>query len=76
VLVPSSALEPCRTVQSIPFSACRLPLGTTRPELVTSGRSVAIGSALVGYSSANDADEEDMEAIARASTALILNEQK
>src|ERR1700738_2420755 len=35
-----------------PFSLCRLPMGTTRLEFVTSGRSVAISSLLVGQPSA------------------------
>ena len=51
VLVPSRAFEPWLTVQSTPFSACKLPYGTTRLELVTSGRSVTISSALVGQQS-------------------------
>src|SRR6202011_6137147 len=41
-----------RTVQSTPFSICRLPYGTTRLELVTSGRSVEISEALFGHTSA------------------------
>jgi len=34
----------------MPFSLCRLPAGTTRLELVTSGRSVAISDWDVGHS--------------------------
>jgi hypothetical protein len=36
LFVASSEFEPCRTVQSRPFSACRLPTGTTWLELVMS----------------------------------------
>jgi hypothetical protein len=36
----------------MPFSICRLPVGTTRLEFVTSGRSVAISDAAVGHSPA------------------------
>src|SRR5215469_14220714 len=52
VLVASRELDPWRTIQSTPFSAWRLPKGTTRLEFVTSGRSVAISSAAVGHWSA------------------------
>jgi hypothetical protein len=39
VFVPSMVLEARRAVRLIPFSACKLPFGTTKLELVTSGRS-------------------------------------
>src|SRR6516164_5361415 len=52
VLLASREFEAWRTAQSAPFSACTLCSGTTRLELVTSGRSVAISSAEVGQSSA------------------------
>src|SRR5215469_7679851 len=52
VLVASRELVPRLTIQSTPFSAWRLPKGTTRLELVTSGRSVTIASATVGHSPA------------------------
>ena len=42
VFVPSMLLEARRAVRLIPFSACKLPFGTTKLELVTSGRSVWI----------------------------------
>jgi hypothetical protein len=50
-------LDPWRTVQSTPFSACKLPYRTTLLELVTSGRSVEISSALVGQPSAAKATD-------------------
>jgi hypothetical protein len=50
-------LDPWRTVKSTPFSACKLPYGTTLLELVTSGRSVEISSALVGQPSAAKATD-------------------
>src|ERR1700755_811992 len=43
---------PSRALALTPFSFCRLPTGTTRLELVTSGRSVAISSFAVGQDSA------------------------
>src|SRR5262245_33491229 len=49
----------------MPFSACKLPVGTTRLELVTSGRSVAIGSVLVGHPSAFAVEQGDPVATAR-----------
>src|ERR1700691_1844416 len=52
VLVPVRRFDPFITAQSTPFSACKFPYGTTRLELVTSGRSVAISSTLVGQGSA------------------------
>ena len=66
VLVPSSTSEPWRTVQSMPFSACKLPVGTTRLELVTSGRSVTMGSLLVGHPSAFAREQVEPLAIARS----------
>src|ERR1700737_998212 len=43
---------PSRALMFTPFSLCRLPVGTTRLEFVTSGRSVAISSLAVGQASA------------------------
>src|SRR4029077_2324882 len=47
---PSIALAPCAELRLTPFSLCRLPTGTTRLELVTSGRSVAMSEAAVEHS--------------------------
>src|SRR5260370_20658198 len=44
LLVPSNTSAPARRLTFAPFSLCRLPTGTTTLELVTSGRSVAIGA--------------------------------
>src|SRR6266436_569305 len=44
LLVPSKISAPARRLTLAPFSFCRLPTGTTTLELVTSGRSVAIGA--------------------------------
>src|ERR1700740_1859391 len=52
LLVPSMLWPPSRALTLTPFSFCRLPTGTTRLELVTSGRSVAISSFAVGQDSA------------------------
>src|ERR1700742_2414319 len=52
LLVPSMLWPPSRALMLTPFSFCRLPTGTTRLELVTSGRSVAISSFAVGQESA------------------------
>ena len=46
-----SPLPSGRVVQLIPFSSCRLPVGTTRLELVTLGRSVAMSCLLSGQAS-------------------------
>src|SRR5580693_5573567 len=42
VFVPSMILEAWCAVRLMPFSTCKLPFGTTKLELVTSGRSVWI----------------------------------
>src|ERR1700749_3005778 len=55
LLVPSMLRAPSRALVLTPFSFCRLPTGTTRLELVTSGRSVAISSFAVGQESARAA---------------------
>jgi hypothetical protein len=52
VFVPSTIRPPSRALKFTPFSLWRLPTGTTRLELVTSGRSVAISSFAVGQASA------------------------
>src|SRR5579862_960322 len=52
VSVPLITSDRWRTVQSTPFSTCKLPYGTTRLELVTSGRSVEISELLFGQTSA------------------------
>src|ERR1700687_6045157 len=52
VFVPSTNRPPSRALKFNPFSLCRLPIGTTRLEFVTSGRSVAIWSLAVGQASA------------------------
>src|SRR3984893_6420240 len=52
VFVPSTNRPPSRALKLTPFSICRLPAGTTRLELVTSGRSVMISSLAVGQLSA------------------------
>src|ERR1700736_5006607 len=52
VFVPSTNRPPSRALKFTPFSLCRLPVGTTRLEFVTSGRSVAISSLAVGQASA------------------------
>src|ERR1700730_4088094 len=51
----------------MPFSACSLPYGTTRLELVISGRSVAIWSALVGQRSAAPAFARQVTRVVRRS---------
>src|ERR1700745_2061989 len=48
-------LEAPRAVRLIPFSACKLPVGTTKLELVTSGRSVWISLWVSGQYSAAEA---------------------
>ena len=45
-------MGPLRLLKLIPFSLWKLPAGTTRLELVTSGRSVAISDDEVGHSPA------------------------
>jgi hypothetical protein len=55
VFVPSMVLEARRAVRLIPFSACKLPFGTTKLELVTSGRSVWISLWVSGQYSAAEA---------------------
>jgi hypothetical protein len=55
VFVPSMLLEAQRAVRLIPFSACKLPFGTTKLELVTSGRSVWISLWVSGQYSAAEA---------------------
>src|SRR5260370_20031677 len=55
VFVPSMILEAWCAVRSMPFSACKLPFGTTKLELVTSGRSVWISLCLSGQYSAAEA---------------------
>src|SRR6266481_1995731 len=52
VFVPSMVLEARPAVRLIPFSACKLPFGTTKLELVTSGRSVWISLRVSGQYSA------------------------
>src|SRR5262249_21416112 len=52
LLVPSKMSAPARRLTLAPFSFCRLPTGTTTLELVTSGRSVAIGALVCAHSSA------------------------
>jgi hypothetical protein len=42
VFVPSIRLDTPSAVRLMPFSACNLPVGATKLELVTSGRSVWI----------------------------------
>ena len=55
VFVPSMVLEARRAVRLMPFSACKLPFGTTKLELVTSGRSVWISLWVSGQYSAAEA---------------------
>ena len=55
LFVPSMVLEARRTVRLMPFSACKLPFGTTKLELVTSGRSVWISLWVSGQYSAAEA---------------------
>src|SRR5215475_11531710 len=52
LLVPSKTSAPARRLTLAPFSFCRLPIGTTTLELVTSGRSVAIGALVCVHPSA------------------------
>src|SRR5579863_5457393 len=52
LLVPSMRWPPSCALKLTPFSFCRLPMGTTMLELVTSGRSVAISSDASGQLSA------------------------
>jgi hypothetical protein len=55
VFVPSMLLEAWCAVRLMPFSACKLLFGTTKLELVTSGRSVWISLWLSGQYSAAEA---------------------
>ena len=55
VFVPSMLLEARRAVRLMPLSACKLPFGTTKLELVTSGRSVWISLWVSGQYSAAEA---------------------
>ena len=55
VFVPSMLLVARRAVRFMPFSACKLPFGTTKLELVTSGRSVWISLWASGQYSAAEA---------------------
>ena len=55
VFVPSMVLEAWRAIRLMPFSACKLPFGTTKLELVTSGRSVWISLWVSGQYSAVEA---------------------
>ena len=55
VFVPSMVLEARCAVRLMPFSACKLPFGTTKLELVTSGRSVWISLWVSGQYSAAEA---------------------
>jgi hypothetical protein len=55
VFVPSMLLEARRSVRLIPFSACKLLVGTTKLGLVTSGRSVCISLWVSGQYSAAEA---------------------
>lgn len=64
VFVPSMLLVARRAVRLMPFSACKLPFGTTKLELVTSGRSVWISLWASGQYSAAEAST-----IPRPSTA-------
>ena len=64
VFVPSMLLVARRAVRFMPFSACKLPFGTTKLELVTSGRSVWISLWASGQYSAAEAST-----IPRPSTA-------
>jgi hypothetical protein len=49
LLVPSNSWPPACWLKLTPFSFWKLPCGTTRLELVTSGRSVSIGLSLCGH---------------------------
>ena len=66
LFVPSMILETRYAVRLMPFSVCKLPFGTTKLELVTSGRSVWISVWISGQYSAAEAST-----IARSSGANI-----
>ena len=58
----------------MPFSTCKLPRGTTRLELVTSGRSVAISSAPLGQFWLAEASAAPQPSVASASATAIRND--
>src|SRR6516162_7242856 len=62
-------LEAPRAVRLIPFSACKLRVGTTKLELVTSGRSVRIWLRLSGQYSAAEAAAISRPSVASSSTS-------
>ena len=70
VFVPSMLLEARRAVRLIPFSACKLPFGTTKLELVTSGRSVWISLWVSGQYSAAVAPTSSRSSAASSSASL------
>ena len=78
VFVPSMVLEARRAVRLMPFSACKLPFGTTKLELVTSGRSVWISLWLSGQYSAAEAatiscaSSESISAITNAERTALM----
>jgi hypothetical protein len=69
VFVPSMLLEAARAVRLIPFSACKLPVGTTKLDVVTSGRSVWISLWLSGQYSAAEAAAICRPSAARSSAS-------
>src|ERR1700752_689257 len=69
VFVPSMILEAWCAVRLMPFSACKLPFGTTKLELVTSGRSVWISLWASGqYSAAKPSTMFRASAASRSAT--------
>src|ERR1700745_343118 len=66
-------LEAPRAVRLIPFSACKLPVGTTKLELVTSGRSVWISLWLSGQYSAAEASATSRSSPTNRSASTNVN---
>src|ERR1700733_4452435 len=72
LLVPSKVLSAPRPVELMPFSPCRLPTGTTRLELVTSGRSVAISEPGDGHSPAHAAVADRSDSVTTPDPANLI----